>query len=80
MPKRRFEGKVISDKMEKTVTVAVEVFKRHPVYNRAVKNTKKFMARNEDLELRIGDMVIIEESKPYSKRVTWKVVEKLEVK
>lgn len=80
MPKRTFEGKVVSDKMQKTVTVAVEMFKRHPVYGRIVKNTRKFKARNENLELKIGDLVRIEESKPLSKTVTWTVVEKLEIK
>jgi len=77
MPKRTFEGKVTSNKMQKTVTVAVEVFKRHPFYSRAVKNTRTFKARNEGLELHMGDLVRIEESKPFSKDVTWKVIEKL---
>lgn len=80
MPKRQFEGKVISDKMQKTVTVAVEVFKRHPFYGRVIKNTRKFKARNEDMSLHIGDTVVIEEAKPYSKEVTWKVIEKREIK
>ena len=80
MPKRQFEGKIISDKMEKTVTVAVEVFKRHPIYGRAIKNTRKFKAHNEALTLVKGDIVLIEESRPFSKDVTWKVIEKRETK
>jgi len=80
MPKRQFEGKVISNKMEKTVTVAVEVFKRHPIYGRAIKNTRKFKAHNENLALNMGDTVLIEESRPFSKEVTWQVLEKREMK
>lgn len=80
MPKRQFEGKIISDKMEKTVTVAVEVFKRHPIYGRAIKNTRKFKAHNDALTLVKGDIVLIEESRPFSKDVTWKVIEKREIK
>ncbi len=80
MPKKTFEGKIVSDKMQKTVTVAVEMFKRHPFYGRIIKNTKKFKARNENLELKIGDLVRIEETKPLSKDVTWRVLEKLEIK
>jgi small subunit ribosomal protein S17 len=80
MPKRKFEGKIISDKMEKTVTVAVEVFKRHPIYGRAIKNTRKFKAHNDALTLVKGDIVLIEESRPFSKDVTWKVIEKREIK
>lgn len=80
MPKRQFEGKIISDKMEKTVTVAVEVFKRHPIYGRAIKNTRKFKAHNETLSLAMGDTVLIEESRPFSKDVTWKVISKKEIK
>lgn len=80
MNKATFEGKITSNKMDKTVTVAVEMFKRHPLYGRVVKNTKKFKARNEVLDLKIGDLVKIEESRPFSKTVTWKVIEKLENK
>lgn len=80
MAKKIFEGTVVSNKMQKTVTVAVEVFKKHSVYGRSVRNTRKFKARNEDLKLEMGDFVAIEECKPYSKEVTWKVIEKLEAK
>jgi ribosomal protein S17 len=45
-----------------------------------MKNTRKFKARNEDMSLKIGDMVVIEETRPYSKEVTWKVIEKREIK
>lgn len=80
MPKRTFSGIVMSDKMQKTIVVSVEMFKRHPFYGRAVENTKKFKVRNENFDLKVGDLVKIEESRPFSKDVTWKVIEKLEIK
>jgi small subunit ribosomal protein S17 len=79
MSKKRLTGKVISDKMQKTVVVAVGVHKRHPVYNKGLIKTKKFLARNE-MGVAEGDNVIIEETRPHSKNVTWKVVEKVEGK
>ena len=80
MAKTEFTGIVTSNKMNKTVNVSVDIFKRHPVYNKSIRNTKKFMAHNTELELNIGDTVKIQESKPYSKNVKWKVIQKLENK
>ena len=74
MPKKRFNGKVISTKMQKTVVVAVELPRRHSVYNKLVKNTKKFKAR-DDFGAKAGDEVTIEECVPFSKTVKWKVIE-----
>ena len=74
MSKKIFRGKVVSDKMQKTVVVSVEIPKLHPMYGKKVKNTKKFMARNE-IEAKMGDEVVIQESRPYSKNVTWIVTE-----
>ncbi len=74
MPKKVFTGKVVSTKMDKTVVVAVEMPKRHPIYAKAIKNTKRFKAHVEDLDLKSGDVVRIEECKPFSKEVTWNVV------
>ena len=68
MPKKMFKGKIVSEKMNKTVIVAVEFPKRHP------KNTKRFKARNEK-NIKLGDIVLIEESRPYAKNVNWKVIE-----
>jgi small subunit ribosomal protein S17 len=79
MSKKRLTGKVVSDKMQKTVLVAVGVHKRHPVYQKGLIKTKKFMARNE-IGVIEGDNVVIEETRPYSKNVTWKVLEKVEGK
>ncbi len=79
MSKRRIKGNVVSDKMQATVVVSVDVLKKHPVYEKFVKVTKKFKAHDE-MGVKQGDTIIIEESRPYSKDVTWKVVEKLEEK
>lgn len=80
MPKTEFKGIVTSNKMNKTVNVSVDIFKRHAVYGKSIRNTKKFMAHNSDFDLQIGDSVIIQESKPFSKNVKWKVIQKLENK
>jgi small subunit ribosomal protein S17 len=77
MPKKIFKGKVVSTKMQKTVVVVVDMPKMHPIYKKAVKYTKRFKARDE-LGVKLGDTVIIEESKPFSKEVTWKVLEVVE--
>ena len=77
MPKKKLTGKVTSTKMEKTIVVSVESVKRHKVYKKLIRKTKKFKAR-DDLNVTMGDTVVIEECMPYSKTVTWKVVEKLE--
>ncbi|MDD4600530.1 30S ribosomal protein S17 [bioreactor metagenome] len=71
-------GKVVSDKMEKTVVVAVERLVRHSLYNKSVKNTVKFKAHDEKNECHIGDTVEIMETRPLSKDKRWRVVEILE--
>jgi small subunit ribosomal protein S17 len=68
------QGTVISDKMDKTVVVLVETWSRHPLYNRTVKRTTKFMAHNEDNQARVGDVVRIMETRPLSKNKRWRVV------
>lgn len=77
MSKKVFIGKVISNKMQKTVVVSVEVPKRHPMYMKIMKNTRKFKARDE-IGVGMGDLVKIEETSPLSKEVTWKVIEVVE--
>lgn len=79
MSKKTFKGKVISDKMTKTVVVAVELPKRHAVYGKIIKNTRKFKARNE-MNAKLNSLVTIEECNPYSKDVCWIVTEVEEVK
>ncbi|HLD50823.1 30S ribosomal protein S17 [candidate division WWE3 bacterium RIFOXYC1_FULL_40_10] len=74
MAKRRLKGQIVSNKMNKTVVVAVLLFKQHPIYKKTLKNTRRFKARvTEPME--IGKEVIIEECAPLSKEVSWKVVE-----
>lgn len=74
MPRRILEGDVISDKMDKTVTVLVERRYRHPVYKKYLKRTDKYAAHDETNAFRIGDRVQIEECRPISKRKAWKVI------
>ncbi|MBT9176254.1 MAG: 30S ribosomal protein S17 [Firmicutes bacterium] len=69
------QGVVVSDKMEKTVVVAIESMVAHPLYGRIVKQTKKFKAHNENNEARLGDTVRIMETRPQSKEKCWRVVE-----
>lgn len=69
------QGVVVSDKMEKTVVVAIEDMVQHPLYGRIVKQTKKFKAHDENNEARVGDTVKIMETRPLSKEKCWRVVE-----
>ncbi|MGL4607953.1 MAG: 30S ribosomal protein S17 [Eubacteriaceae bacterium] len=71
-------GKVVSDKMDKTVVVAVESFVKHPLYSKRVKNTVKFKAHDEQNECNIGDTVKIMETRPLSKDKRWRLVEIVE--
>ncbi|MEW6275414.1 MAG: 30S ribosomal protein S17 [Bacillota bacterium] len=71
-------GRVVSDKMDKTVVVAVETLVRHPFYQRTVRRTRKFKAHDEQNSCRIGDRVRIMETRPLSKDKRWRVVEILE--
>jgi small subunit ribosomal protein S17 len=66
-------GRVVSDKMDKTVVVAVDNKRRHPLYNKTVTRTKKFHAHDAENECVIGDIVRIEESRPLSKMKRWVV-------
>ena len=71
-------GKVVSDKMDKTVVVAVETSVRHKVYNKIVKRTYKLKAHDELNECKIGDTVKVMETRPLSKDKRWRVVENME--
>jgi small subunit ribosomal protein S17 len=68
-------GRVVSDKMDKTIVVAVERLTRHPLYKRVIRVTKKFKAHDEGNEARVGDTVLIEESRPLSRTKRWRLVE-----
>ncbi len=74
MPRRVMEGRVVSDKMDKTVTVLVERRTMHPIYKKYVKQSAKYAAHDEANIFRMGDVVSIEECAPISKRKTWKVI------
>lgn len=71
-------GRVVSDKMEKTVVVAIEEFKTHPLYKKRVKNTVKFKAHDENNEAGYGDKVKIMETRPLSRDKRWRLVEVVE--
>ena len=71
--KSELTGTVVSDKMEKTVTVAVERKVRHEVYGKSQKRTSTFLAHNENNEAKMGDTVSIAESRPLSRRKRWVV-------
>jgi len=71
-------GKVVSDSMNKTITVAVESTKRHPLYKKTIKRTTKFKAHDEANEAKAGDTVQIAETRPLSKTKRWRMVEVLE--
>ena len=70
---RQLTGRVVSDKMDKTVTVLVERQVMHPVIGKVVKRTKKYHAHNEGNDAKVGDKVVIEECRPISKTKAWKV-------
>jgi len=71
-------GKVISDKMDKTIVVAVEGSVRHPLYGKIVKRTYKLKAHDENNECRIGDRVKVMETRPLSRDKRWRLVEIVE--
>lgn len=76
--RRRLVGRVVSDRMEKTVTVAIERRTTHPVYKKVVKSTKKVYAHDESNAIPVGAVVRIVESRPLSKLKRWVVEEVLE--
>mgnify|MGYP000240855601 CR=1 FL=1 len=71
-------GRVVSDKMQKTVVVAIERLVQHPLYQKSIKNTIKFKAHDENNEAHIGDLVKVVQTRPLSKDKCWRVVEILE--
>ncbi|MGD9679278.1 MAG: 30S ribosomal protein S17 [Vulcanibacillus sp.] len=71
-------GKVVSDKMDKTIVVAVETYKKHSLYGKRIKHTKKFKAHDETNQAKIGDVVKIMETRPLSKDKCWRLIEIVE--
>lgn len=76
--RRQLQGKVVSDKMDKTITVLVETYKTHPIYKKRIKTSKKYKAHDENSLAHEGDKVLIMETKPLSKDKRFRLVEVLE--
>ena len=76
--KRTLIGRVVSDKMDKTVTVLIERRVKHPIYDKIIVRSKKYHAHNDDNQARSGDLVEIQESRPLSKTKAWAVTKLLE--
>jgi len=72
------EGVVVSDKMDKTVVVSVEDRVKHPLYGKVIRRTKKYKAHDENNACRVGDRVLLMETRPLSATKRWRVVEILE--
>jgi len=79
MSVKKYVGKVVSTKMQSTIVVAVELPKKHPIYNKLIKNTKRLKA-HYDIPVELGAMVEIIETKPYSKQVAFKVAREVKEK
>ncbi|MDP4092443.1 MAG: 30S ribosomal protein S17 [Bacillota bacterium] len=71
-------GKVVSDKMDKTIVVAIETSVKHPLYGKIVKRTYKLKAHDENNECKIGDKVKVMETRPLSKEKRWRLMEIIE--
>lgn len=76
--RKRLVGVVTSDKMDKTVVVSVATNKRHPIYGKVVRRAKKYQVHDENNESRVGDRVLIIESRPYSRHKRFALVSVLE--
>jgi small subunit ribosomal protein S17 len=76
--RKRLVGVIVSDKMNKTVTVLVEGLRKHPTYEKYVIRSEKYKAHDEENTCRVGDKVLIEETRPLSREKRWKVKEILE--
>jgi small subunit ribosomal protein S17 len=76
--RRTMVGKVVSDKMDKTIVVLVETYKRHPLYGKRVKYSKKYKAHDELNQAKVGDTVLIMETRPLSRDKRFRLVEIVE--
>ena len=73
-PRKTLIGKVVSDKMDKTIVAAVENNVKHPLYGKIIKRTYKLKAHDENNECKIGDLVKVMETRPLSKEKRWRLV------
>ncbi|MDX1617229.1 MAG: 30S ribosomal protein S17 [Balneolaceae bacterium] len=76
--RRERTGRVVSDRMDKSITVAVDRQIKHPIYGKYITKTTKYMAHDEENEAKVGDQVQIMSTRPLSKRKTWRLVEIIE--
>lgn len=76
--RKTYQGRVVSDKMDKTITVLIETYKRHPIINKRVKYSKKYKAHDEQNSAKMGDIVRIEETRPLSATKRYRLVEIVE--
>lgn len=76
--RRQRTGKVVSDRMDKTITVAVDRQIKHPIYGKFITKTTKYLAHDEENDAKTGDVVQIMSTRPLSKRKTWRLVDVLE--
>lgn len=76
--RKSYRGRVVSDKMDKTITVVVETQKRHPIIGKRVKYSKKYKTHDENNSAKMGDIVRIEETRPLSKTKRFRLVEIVE--
>jgi small subunit ribosomal protein S17 len=74
MPKRQLQGVVVSDKADKTIVVDVERRFTHPILKKTVRRTKKYQAHDPENRFKVGDRVVIQESRPISKTKRWVVI------
>ena len=73
-----YQGRVVSDKMDKTITVSIDTYKTHPVYGKRFKYSKKFYAKDDNNEAKVGDTVRIMETRPLSKLKRFRLIEIVE--
>jgi small subunit ribosomal protein S17 len=76
--RRTRTGRVVSDRMEKSITVAVDRQIKHSIYGKFITKTTKYMAHDENNDAKIGDIVLIMSTRPLSKRKTWRLVDIVE--
>ena len=75
--KKKLEGQVVSDKMDKTVVVLVTTIKTHPKYGKQFKASKKYKAHDEKNEYKVGDQVLLQACRPLSRDKRWRVIKKV---
>ncbi len=76
--RKTYQGRVVSDKMDKTITVMIETYKKHPIIGKRVKYSKKYKAHDEQNSAKMGDIVRIEETRPLSATKRYRLVEIVE--